>query len=203
MAKAKKKVEVEEGLAAEIAAVEGTAPEVAADAPALDAETLNVPPDTLIEVWERRFTNPGARPSTPIPLKVEGMTVRWINTAVEGRHHRAVYEQGWQPVPIKLLKDAASIPDLYKHPHGIVARGERGKEVLMMMPMHVFEKIQKRKAELTLKSLRNIREEVAGAAASRFGPEAGDFMSGGQTADGNIKAVGTIKFGVERVGADE
>lgn len=153
----------------------------------------------MIEIWERRFLNPGARPSEAVQIKQPGMTLRWINTAIEGRHHRAVYDQGWQPVPLSQLRDPASIPDLFKHPHGIVCRGERGKEVLMMMPSGVFEKIQRRKAELTRKSLQNIREEVAGAAANRFGADAGDFIASGQSADGNIKAVGSINFGTERV----
>lgn len=165
-----------------------TAPDVATAAP-----------EQLVEVWERRFNSPGPQSSKPIPLTVQGMVTRWINTAIEGRHHRAVYDQGWQPVPVKLLKDPASIPDLYKHPHRIVCRGERGKEVLMMMPKTVFEKIRKRKAELNTKALRDIRSEVASAAASRFGSEAGDFLSSGRSSDGNIKTVGNIQFGTERV----
>ena len=190
-----------------VGAVDDTATFVAPDADVIEASlsaseaiadlpTIN--PDTLVEVWERRFQNPGAVASTPVRLKVQGMVVRWINTAIEGRHHRAVYDQGWQPVPLRLLSDPEDIPDLYKHPHGIVARGERGKEVLMMMPADVYKKIQWRKTELNNKALRNIRQETAAAVGARYGDEAGEFARTGATADGNIRAIGTINFGSER-----
>lgn len=162
-------------------------------------EITNLASDKLVEVWERRFVNPGQQSSRPIPLKVQGMATRWINTILEGRYHNAVYEQGWQPVPVKLLQDPSSIPDLYKHPHGIVCRGERGKEVLMMMPQDVFKRIQRRKAELTTASLRKIRSEMAQAAASKFGAQAGEFIDRGGTSDGLIKTIGSINFGTERV----
>jgi hypothetical protein len=175
---------------------------VESDAP-VESAPAAINPDTLVEVWERRFFNPGPQPSKPIRLKAEGMVPRWINTSIEGRYHRAIYEQGWQPVPVALLADPASIPDLYKHVDGFVHRGERGKEVLMMMPITVFQRIQRRKAELTIKSLKNIRNEVAGAAATTLGPEAGDFAARGESADGNIKTIGTIKFGTERLSPED
>jgi hypothetical protein len=163
------------------------------------APDTQVAAETLVEVWERRFLNPNQRGSNEVKLKAPGVVCRWINTTIEGRYHRAVYDQGWQPVPVALLADPTSIPDLYKHPHGIVARGERGKEVLMMMPEQVFEKIRRRKAELNQAATRKMRSELAEAAASKFGPEAGDFVHSGQTADGVIKTVGTIQFGAERI----
>jgi hypothetical protein len=181
----------------EVAVVEAERQEASAP------DTPGVSPERLVEVWERRFVNPGAQPSSPIGISMPGMVVRWINTAIEGRYHRAVYEQGWQPVPVKLLQDPASIPDLFKHPHGIVCRGERGKEVLMMMPKQVFDKIQRRKAELNIKSLRNIRSEMAEAAGRQFGAEAGDFIHSGSTGDGNIKVVGGVQFGQERVSLND
>lgn len=173
-------------------------PEFTPPEPVTDPDT-QVAPDTLVEVWERRFLNPNQRGSSEIKLKASGVVCRWINTAIEGRYHRAVYDQGWQPVPVALLADPTSIPDLYKHPHGIVARGERGKEVLMMMPNAVFDKIRNRKAELNRAATTKMRSELAEAAAGKFGPEAGEFLTGGSTRDGNIKAVGSIQFGAERI----
>jgi hypothetical protein len=173
-------------------------PELTAPEPVTDPDT-KVSADTLVEVWERRFLDPNQRGSNEVKLKAQGMICRWINTTIEGRYHRAVYDQGWQPVPVSLLADPSSIPDLYKHPHNIVARGERGKEVLMMMPEQVFEKIRRRKAALNLAATRKIRAELAEAAAGKFGPEAGDFVHSGQTADGLIKTVGSINFGAERI----
>lgn len=184
-------------VAATLTQEESDAAEEANREPVEAAPTVS--PDVLTEVWERRFNNPGMESGKSIRLKMPGMTLRWINTAIEGRHHQAVYDQGWQPVPVNVLADPASIPDLYKHPHGIVCRGERGKEVLMMMPETVYRKIQLRKAELNHRALKNIRNEVAGAAASKFGGDAGEFIAGGGTADGNIKTVGSINFGTERV----
>lgn len=173
-------------------------PEFAAPSPVEEPDT-QVAPDTLVEVWERRFLNPNQRGSSEVKLKVPGMVCRWINTAIEGRYHRAVYDQGWQPVPVALLADPTSIPDLYKHPHGQVARGERGKEVLMMMPEKVFEKIRNRKAELNRAATTKMRSELAEAATGKFGPDAGEFLNSGTTRDGNIKAVGSIQFGSERI----
>jgi hypothetical protein len=165
----------------------------------VDAPDRVVDPDTLVEVWERRFLNPAQRGSSEVKLKAPGMIVRWINTAIDGRYHRAVYDQGWQPVPVTLLADPSSIPDLYKHPHGIVCRGERGKEVLMMMPERVFEKIRQRKDDLNRASTMKLRSELAEAAAGKFGADAGDFVHSGATPDGTIKTVGSIQFGHERV----
>lgn len=132
-----------------------------------------------VSVLERRLLDPFATSSTPIRLKDKSMTVRWVNSAIEGRYHRARHEQGWEPVRVEELEDKEDIADLAESPDGIVRRGERGKEVLMKMPAEVYERIQMRKAEVRQQRSRSSsrqKEELVNAAADRYGPEAGEYL---------------------------
>lgn len=132
-----------------------------------------------ISVLERRLVDPNQRSSAPISLKDAGMTVRWVNSAIEGRYHRAVHEQGWEPVRKDELADANEIADLVDSPDGVVRRGERGKEVLMKMPRDVCDRIQDRKVEVRKQRARSSsrqKEELLTAVAGRHGPEAADYI---------------------------
>lgn len=146
-------------------------PEVAADL------KKNVDP-AKVNVWERRMVNPGRESTTPITLKQDGFTVRFVNTEVQGRFHRAVYDQGWEPVKVEELRDAPDMLGLTPATDGFVRRGERGQEVLMKIPTVVFKQIQRRKAQLEIESLRKTKKNLAEAAARQYGANAGDWASG-------------------------
>lgn len=142
----------------------------------------------VMEIWDRRLINPDERGSEQILLKQAGFVTRWINTAIAGRLHRAQHSQGWVPVRMTELHNPQQIADLVASVDGLVRRGDRGQEVLHKMPVKVYEAIQARKVELRLQRDRKIREDLAQAAATRYGGEAGDAVA---------RLKGDIRFGRE------
>lgn len=152
-----------------------------------------------VSIWERRMINPGRQSSTPVLLKEEGWEVRWVNTAVEGRFQRAVYEQGWMPVRTEELRDAPDVLGMEKREDGLARRGERGAEVLMKLPSPIFQRIQRRKAQIEIESLKKTREQLANAAASRFGGNAGDWATGQSIDEGVSGLRGKIVDSKERM----
>lgn len=135
-----------------------------------------------VQIWERRFVNPGRESAQSIHLRDEGFETRWVNTGVEGRFHRAVHEQGWTPVrPSELGEDPADLG--FQVVGETVRRGERGVEVLMKIPTSVFKLIRQRKGQLEIESLKKTRQNIAEATARQFGSEAGDWAFDGRPAD--------------------
>jgi|ETN02SMinimDraft_2_1059926.scaffolds.fasta_scaffold07401_2 hypothetical protein len=153
----------------------------------------DIDPD-VVAIWERRFIEPGPEPSMPIPLKDPSWTVRWINTQVEGRFHRATASQGWVPLRAEDLQGVAGNLGFVVNKEGFVCRGERQREVAMKMPTKVFKTIQRRKVEENLKTRRKIKDDMAQSAATEFeSSQAGDVVSGFK---------GTIKEGKETIALD-
>ncbi len=146
-----------------------------------------------LQLWNRRLLNPHGSSSAPIRLKDEyaGMHVRWINTKIEGRYHRAVYEQGWQPVPAEALADPKEIHGL-QILDGKVCRGDHGAEVLMWIPERVFKSVQRRKAELIHESYQagNIQNTLMAGGTEKLGE---------QTAGTVASFHGSITAGTERI----
>lgn len=130
-----------------------------------------------VAVWERRLVNPGRSPSTPIALREDGVVTRWINTANEGRFHRAVYDQGWEPVRVDDLRDDPKLLG-FQTQDGTVRRGHLGQEILMKMPEGVFRQLTRAKAKVEMDTLKKTRNALAQAAAQRYGGNAGDWAAG-------------------------
>lgn len=131
-----------------------------------------------VSILERRLLDPRGVGSETIQLREGGMALRWVNTAKPGRYYVATSQQGWEPVRVEELEDPNAIADLYTGTDNYVRRGERGQEILMKMPLDIFQRIQMRKVELNLERERKaMKETVAQAAANRFGPEAGDYIA--------------------------
>jgi hypothetical protein len=146
--------------------------------PAVAEELMKKVDPAKVNIWERRMVNPGRESVSPIMLREDGFTVRFINTEVQGRFHRAVYDQGWEAVKVEELRDAPDMLGLTPAADGFVRRGERGQEVLMKIPTIVFKQIQKRKGQIEMDSLRRTRQNLSEAAARQFGANAGEWASG-------------------------
>lgn len=144
--------------------------------------TTETPAPPRISVIERRLKNPFGVPSREIPLKGEkaGWVVRTFCADAEhpNRHYDAVHRLGWTPLE---RADMAVPPEQLGFtiaPDGRIVRGPQGQEVLMAMPKHDFDAVQKAKAEANTRSLKGkaVREEVSQATAKTHGDEAGETI---------------------------
>lgn len=152
----------------------------------------------LIDIWERRMVNPDGIETPPIHLRTPGMRLRWINTSIPNRYHRAIYEQGWSPVQRTELKDEREIQGAQFTTEGYVTRGDRQAEMLMKIPEAIFKRIQQRRSELRDREYQKIRDNMAQAGAEHFGDRDGG-SAGAQAGDIIANFKGSVKFGKERV----
>lgn len=155
------------------------------------------------KIWERRFVNPGQEASQPIELAQKGWTTRWINTQMPGRFHQSVSVQGYEPVKKDELEHSLDLLGLVDMGDGLVRRGEKGVEVLMKIPTNVFNRIQRRKADLVKQGLKKSRQALAESAARKYGADAGDFVEGKSVADGIGGLKGNIVDSLEKVPMSE
>lgn len=132
----------------------------------------------LLQIWERRLTNPLANVGPNIELKQRGYELRWVNTSRQGRFHVATTQQGWVPVKPEELNGDIENLGLTDQKDGMVRRGVRGEDILVKMPADVFNRIRVKKSEMVVKQLRKTRENLAESAANRFGDQAADFVMG-------------------------
>ncbi len=156
----------------------------------------------LVDIWERRLLNPQGTAAPKIRITRPGMHLRWVNLNTTGRYQRARYDQGYVPVTKNLLVDEREVYGVGYTKEEYVVRGERQREMLMMIPEAIYRQIQTRKGEMTKKTNQVIKEQLrqAGAthASDKYGGSAGD-----QAADAIGTFKGNIQFGTERVSSDE
>lgn len=156
----------------------------------------------LVDIWERRILNPNHHESIPIRIKTPGMKLRWINLSNKGRFQRARYEQGWVPVTKDELIDEREIFGVSYTNEQCVCRGEKQSEMLMKMPIAVYNKIQQRRAQLNTASYKKLRDNMGSAGYKHFKDKYGG-SAGDQAEEAAANFVGSIKFGTERVSSDE
>lgn len=130
---------------------------------------------------ERRLQNPVVSDDRSIALKDPSLIVRIFDGAKAGRLYHAVHRLGWRPLHVKELVDRAQIGDLQTSPEGYVTRGEKGREMFMVMPRDAYQQIQLKKVQmretkqnLHKKGSRAQVDEVAEATAAKFGDQAGE-----------------------------
>lgn len=123
--------------------------------PTVTTETPAIPPITVRdrdmsarEIIERRLALGDKAVKRKIGAKLkkggEPMTLRPINTQMEGRFGEVV-DLGWEPVPYERLENARQ-SGWKKSEEGYACRGEKGAEILMMMPTRYYTAIQAKKA---------------------------------------------------------
>ena len=132
-----------------------------------------------VSVLERRLENPFGSPSIDIQLKEGKWALRVINANVRsGRVWDVIHNKGWEFVTVDELP--AKPEELgFRELDGRVVRGEKAEEVLVKMPLAMFQKIQNAKAAANLKSLGK-KQTVEGAAqmaaAQGLGDEAAETI---------------------------
>lgn len=156
----------------------------------------------LVDIWESRINDPNHHESVPIRIKTPGMKVRWINLANRGRYYRARYEQGWVPVHRSELFDEREVFGVTYTSESYVCRGEKQSEMLMKIPQAVFDRIQRRKAELARESTKKLRDNLGKAGGAHF-KEKYDPIAGEQAEEAASRFRGDISAGTERVTTDE
>ena len=141
-----------------------------------------------------RLRNPFGSPSTAIQLKTPGMECRWFNAAIMTDKIWRAKHSGWDPVTPDMLADKDQVGGFVVSADGYVCRGEKQQEVLMFMSKENRDAIQQAKTEANIRNMRMGRQkdEVAQAAAERFGDQAGEFLA-------KAKMVGTVTDQYERI----
>jgi hypothetical protein len=112
------------------------------------------------EVVERRIKYGDATalsgPSLELINQPEPMALYWGNTGREGRHFQLTKRKGWVPVKMSELANRLDIGgEIVESPEGIVARGEKGREVLYKMPLRLYRALAQRKADDNIRRSRS------------------------------------------------
>jgi hypothetical protein len=112
------------------------------------------------EVVERRIKYGDATalsgPSLELINQPEPMALYWGNTGREGRHFQLTKRKGWVPVKMSELANRLDIGgEIVESPEGIVARGEKGREVLYKMPLRLYRALAQRKANDNIRRSRS------------------------------------------------
>jgi len=147
-----------------------------------------------IRVLERRFEHPDL-PST-LPIRLQGEPdyaddphgtkriwyVRWINGAIDGRFSQVTDGLGYVAVRVDELQNPQAVAGLHNAGDGLVRRGDRGVEVLVKMPLELYNEIKRRQQERRERRSKNaklVKQDLAESAGQSLGDEAGEFVSGG------------------------
>ncbi len=132
-----------------------------------------------VSVIERRLLQPFGSEAPTITLKDRTMIVRVVSAALRpDRLYQMQHYKGWTFVePGDIDGDPTELG--FQIENGRVVRGDRGQEVLMKMRKSDYRKIEQAKSRAnvaTMGSSKRTKEELANAAAGRFGEEAGQFV---------------------------
>lgn len=144
-----------------------------------------------------RLKNPFGSRSEEVKLLKPGAVARWFNAAQYADRIWRAKNAGWDPVTPDLLADKDQIGGYIVSADGFVCRGEKQQELLMYMGREDRDAIQIAKTEQNIRNMKMGRQkdEVAQAAAERFGDQAGEFIS-------KAKMVGTVTDNMERIHRD-
>lgn len=108
--------------------------------------------------------------------------VRWTNTSQENRWSQ-IKSKGYVPVLISELKDEQDVADLVKATSDkYVRRGDRGQEVLVKMPLEIYNEIkllQRARRRKDALSYKKLKADLAESAGQELGDEAGQSIHNG------------------------
>lgn len=112
--------------------------------------------------------------------------VRFCNTSQEGRWAQ-IRAKGYVPVELRELKDEQDVADLVKNKEAsgsvYVRRGDRGQEVLVKMPLELYNEIKRRQRATrasALSSRAKMQDDLAESAGRELGDEAGQMIHDGE-----------------------
>ena len=133
-----------------------------------------------VSILDRRLANPFGSGSVPITLKTPGhWEIRWVLTNLRAGHMwDMTHNKGWVCVEPNEIDGSADEFGLTSSDNRIVRGESSAREVLMKMPKADFDAIQRAKAAKNLKGLgiKQMRQDVAQAAAKEHGDQAGDTV---------------------------
>lgn len=123
--------------------------------------------------------------TSEIPLREPGKwALRVANSqASDSRHYDMINKLGYKRVSADMLAEGISPESIgwrLAEDGQTLVRGVRGDEVLYCMPKDVHRQIQMAKADANTKSLKSesaAKNDVANAAASALGSQAGEFLN--------------------------
>lgn len=151
-----------------------------------------------VKVIERRLENPDPVGSLPIRLKDEPSHsedplghkrtwyLRWINGEIDGRWAQIVDGMGYVAVTVDELQNPQAIAGLAKSEDGLVRKGDRGKEILVKMPLelyHAIKRAQQERRERRARNARLVKQDLADSAGRTLGDEAGETIDKSFTVD--------------------
>jgi hypothetical protein len=137
----------------------------------------------VVSVIERRLQgeNVFRVSSAPIPLKEpKAWTLRWENTEIATDHlWNLLHNLGWAYCePDDLACDIQEIGAFIQD--GKIVRGERGKEILMKMPLKDYQRLQKAKDEQNRKATfgkKQVQQAIIAKASDELGDQAAHFLN--------------------------
>lgn len=142
---------------------------------------LSVPADILNDPrYRARIENPFGEPSAPIELRDKSRRPRWFNADIMTDKIWRAKAKGWDGVKPEDVVDLDQVGHYVLSPDGYIARGERGKEILMSIPRSAYEAIEKAKAAYNLRNMGSAsktKNEVVEAAGQQLGDQAATFLS--------------------------
>jgi hypothetical protein len=134
-------------------------------------------PFPKVSIIDRRMQSPYGVGTVPITLKTPGQwAIRIVYSKLRAGHIYSMTQQkGWVFVEPSELD---STPEEYGFTakDNRLVRGDHGEEVLMMMPLEDFKRIQQAKTDYNNNELgkKKMQQSAAQAAAKQLGDQAGD-----------------------------
>jgi hypothetical protein len=157
----------------------------------LNPTAVATPPLPSFEIAERRAkygdvaTLREMNAAAALKDQAVPMVTRWIYTgpgAPLDRFYEVIAQKGYQQVHERELTTPAHRNGWGVSPEGYVTRGEKGHELLVKMPKHLYEQIQVRKAldgDAKRRSGGKMRQQTAEDLAEAGHPRAADAMARG------------------------
>lgn len=142
-------------------------------------------PQSCINTDHQRILRPGATKCHLCKLKARKWHVHYCNSDIPGRWS-TMKAKGYLPVLVNELADTEDVADLHKQQEETgqmyVRRGDRGREILMKIPLEIYTHVKTAQADRLRASMKNtkaLRAELAERAGAELGDEAGEYIHRG------------------------
>lgn len=142
-------------------------------------------PQSCTNTDHQRVLRPGATKCHLCKLPARRWHVHYCNGDIPGRWSQ-MKAKGYLPVQVQELADKEDVADLVKQPEDngavYVRRGDRGREILMKIPLEIYTHVKTLQANRLRASMKNkaaLRAELAERAGTELGSEAGEYVAGG------------------------
>ena len=130
--------------------------------------------------YRKGISSPFGIASEAIQLKEPGWYCRWVNAGIIQDKVWRAKNVGYDNVRPSDLADAEQLGQFQTDAAGCIVRGERGREVLLKIPMVVHAERQRAKTEKNLRDMKDYDRQKANmleAAAAQYGAQAADYLA--------------------------